>query len=121
MSESVRQGATVLRGGGQHSLGGRFFAPTLLTDVTPEMACFGEEVFGPVSACARYAHSPADDTGQASGDDACSLETSSYDVSGFSPIYFVYVVALLFLLVSPYSLVTWFRFAIVWNVCSVQY
>ena len=54
VSESVLQGASVVRGGGRHSLGGRFFAPTLLTEVTPEMACFREEVFGPVSACARY-------------------------------------------------------------------
>ncbi|XP_043215102.1 glutarate-semialdehyde dehydrogenase-like [Amphibalanus amphitrite] len=54
VSESVRQGAAVVRGGGPHSLGGRFFAPTLLRDVTPDMVCFKEEVFGPVSACARF-------------------------------------------------------------------
>jgi len=54
VSESVRQGATLRLGGGPHELGGRFFAPTLLTEVAPDMACFREEVFGPVAACARF-------------------------------------------------------------------
>jgi succinate-semialdehyde dehydrogenase/glutarate-semialdehyde dehydrogenase len=42
-------GATVLTGGQvRSSLGELFFEPTVLTGVTPAMACYAEETFGPV-------------------------------------------------------------------------
>jgi aldehyde dehydrogenase (NAD+) len=43
---AVGQGARVLTGGGNDGL---FFEPTILTDVTPDMAVFAEETFGPVA------------------------------------------------------------------------
>lgn len=43
---STRAGAQVLTGG---SYEGRFYLPTVLTNVTPEMPAFQEEIFGPVA------------------------------------------------------------------------
>ena len=47
-------GATVLAGGeqltGEGFDGGNFYAPTVLTDVTPSMDIYREETFGPVAA-----------------------------------------------------------------------
>lgn len=45
-----RDGATIATGGEQPPLGGLFYAPTVITDVTPEMEISREEVFGPVLA-----------------------------------------------------------------------
>jgi len=47
--DAQEKGAKVLLGGHRHSLGGRFFEPTILTDVTPAMAVAREETFGPVA------------------------------------------------------------------------
>jgi succinate-semialdehyde dehydrogenase/glutarate-semialdehyde dehydrogenase len=47
VADAVAQGAQVLSGGTR--AGKRAFHPTLLTGVTPGMACFREEVFGPVA------------------------------------------------------------------------
>ncbi|MCX4029929.1 aldehyde dehydrogenase family protein [Endozoicomonas sp. SM1973] len=41
-------GATVSLGGQTQGTGGFYMAPTVLTDVTPEMAVANEEIFGPV-------------------------------------------------------------------------
>ena len=49
MNDAVSRGATVVKGGKRHALGGNFYEPTLLTNVTPEMDCFKEEIFGPVA------------------------------------------------------------------------
>ncbi len=54
VDEAVAEGATVLAGA--HPLpevGPFYYAPTVLTDVTPEMACYGAETFGPVVAVQR--------------------------------------------------------------------
>lgn len=48
------KGAKVLLGGARHVLGGRFFQPTILTDVTPSMAVAREETFGPVAPLFRF-------------------------------------------------------------------
>jgi succinate-semialdehyde dehydrogenase/glutarate-semialdehyde dehydrogenase len=48
------KGAKVLVGGHRHALGGRFFEPTVLTDVTPQMALAREETFGPVAPLFRF-------------------------------------------------------------------
>jgi len=45
---SVDMGATVLTGGEPLDRAGHYFAPTVLTDVTPEMPVMTEETFGPV-------------------------------------------------------------------------
>ncbi|WP_448627487.1 NAD-dependent succinate-semialdehyde dehydrogenase [Geodermatophilus sp. URMC 64] len=48
--ESVAAGATVLTGGSALDGPGAFFAPTVITGVTPDMPVMGEETFGPVAA-----------------------------------------------------------------------
>ncbi len=50
MKDSVAKGAKVVLGGNRHPLGGNFFEATLLTNVTPNMRCAKEEIFGPVAA-----------------------------------------------------------------------
>ena len=41
-------------GGKRHALGGTFFEPTVLADVTPEMRVAREETFGPVAPLFRF-------------------------------------------------------------------
>lgn len=43
------QGATIRLGGGRINGPGAYFQPTVITDVTPEMDVFREELFGPVA------------------------------------------------------------------------
>lgn len=50
---STAQGARLLLGGGRIARRGYFYQPAILTDVTPEMAVFREETFGPVAAVIR--------------------------------------------------------------------
>jgi succinate-semialdehyde dehydrogenase/glutarate-semialdehyde dehydrogenase len=52
--DAKEKGAKVLVGGHRHTLGGRFFEPTILTDVTPAMAVAREETFGPVAPLFRF-------------------------------------------------------------------
>ena len=47
---SVNAGAKVLLGGSKLAGGGNFYAPTVLTEVTPGMAVFDQETFGPVAS-----------------------------------------------------------------------
>lgn len=54
IQEALSQGASLLCGGKKHPLGGAFFEPTLLADVTPSMEVMKEETFGPVAAVARF-------------------------------------------------------------------
>jgi len=51
---SVQAGAKVALGGGAHELGGCFYQPTVLTEVTPQMAVFRNEIFGPVAPVVRF-------------------------------------------------------------------
>ena len=46
---TVEAGATVALGGAPSELGGNFYQPTILTNVTPDMAVFRNEIFGPVA------------------------------------------------------------------------
>jgi len=52
--DAQTKGAKILVGGHRHALGGRFFEPTILTDVTPKMAVAREETFGPVAPLFRF-------------------------------------------------------------------
>lgn len=52
--DATSKGAKVLLGGKRHELGGRFFEPTILTGVTPEMEISREETFGPVAPLFRF-------------------------------------------------------------------
>ena len=54
ISDATSKGAKVLVGGTRHPLGGRFFEPTVLTNVTPSMAIAREETFGPVAPLFRF-------------------------------------------------------------------
>src|SRR6516164_6890028 len=55
IADAQQKGAKILVGGKRHALGGRFFEPTILTDVTPAMAVAREETFGPVAPLFRFA------------------------------------------------------------------
>jgi succinate-semialdehyde dehydrogenase/glutarate-semialdehyde dehydrogenase len=52
--DAQEKGARILLGGHRHPLGGRFFEPTILADVTPAMAVAREETFGPVAPLFRF-------------------------------------------------------------------
>jgi len=54
VSDALSKGAKVKVGGKRHALGGRFFEPTVLTDVTPSMLVAREETFGPVAPLFRF-------------------------------------------------------------------
>ena len=54
VADAARKGAKLLLGGERHALGGQFFQPTVLTEVTDGMAIFREETFGPVAALFRF-------------------------------------------------------------------
>ena len=51
--ESVQAGARIATGGQRLDRPGYFYAPTVLTEVQPEMPAFREETFGPVAAVIR--------------------------------------------------------------------
>ena len=52
IDDAVKKGATVMLGG--KSLGGNFFEPTLIRDVTADMAVAREETFGPVAPLFKF-------------------------------------------------------------------
>jgi succinate-semialdehyde dehydrogenase/glutarate-semialdehyde dehydrogenase len=54
IADAVSKGAKVAFGGKPHALGGTFYTPTVLTDVTPKMAVAREETFGPVAPLFRF-------------------------------------------------------------------
>ena len=51
---SISAGAKVALGGAPHDLGGCFYQPTILTEVTSQMAVFRNEIFGPVAPVVRF-------------------------------------------------------------------
>ena len=60
VDEAVAKGARVLTGGrARPDLGPYFYEPTILEGVTPDMACFRDETFGPVISVYRF-HDEAD-------------------------------------------------------------
>ncbi|HEX3847194.1 MAG TPA: NADP-dependent succinate-semialdehyde dehydrogenase [Steroidobacteraceae bacterium] len=54
IADAVGKGARVALGGKRHALGGTFFEPTILTDVTPKMLVAREETFGPVAPLFKF-------------------------------------------------------------------
>lgn len=54
VADAVEKGAKVALGGARHEKGGTFYTPTILTDVTSQMACATEEIFGPVAPLYRF-------------------------------------------------------------------
>ncbi|GFO56180.1 glutarate-semialdehyde dehydrogenase DavD [Geomonas sp. Red276] len=54
INDALAKGARVITGGKRHPLGGTFFQPTVLADVTPAMLVAREETFGPVAPLFRF-------------------------------------------------------------------
>src|SRR5690606_25471019 len=54
VADALAKGARLLTGGARHQRGGLFYQPTLLADVTPDMAIYREETFGPVAAVTPF-------------------------------------------------------------------
>ncbi|MEI2743193.1 MAG: NADP-dependent succinate-semialdehyde dehydrogenase [Candidatus Competibacter sp.] len=54
VADALAQGAKVLTGGRRHPLGGTFYEPTVLGEVTAEMVVAREETFGPVAPLFRF-------------------------------------------------------------------
>ena len=54
VADAVGQGARIASGGRRHALGGNFYEPTVLLDVTPGMRVAREETFGPVAPLIRF-------------------------------------------------------------------
>jgi succinate-semialdehyde dehydrogenase / glutarate-semialdehyde dehydrogenase len=54
VQDAVAHGARVVVGGRRHVLGGTFYEPTVLINVTPAMQLAQEETFGPVAPLFRF-------------------------------------------------------------------
>ena len=54
VADALEKGAKVMLGGKRHALGGTFFEPTILTNVTADMLCAREETFGPVAPLFKF-------------------------------------------------------------------
>jgi succinate-semialdehyde dehydrogenase/glutarate-semialdehyde dehydrogenase len=54
IADAVEKGARIVVGGKRHELGGSFFQPTLIADVSSKMLIAHEETFGPVAPLFRF-------------------------------------------------------------------
>ncbi len=54
LADALAKGARIAHGGKRHALGGTFFEPTVVTEVTPAMLMAREETFGPVAPLFRF-------------------------------------------------------------------
>ena len=54
VQDAVSKGATLVAGGKAHALGGYFYEPTLLANVSNDMQIMSEETFGPVAAVMKF-------------------------------------------------------------------
>ena len=54
INDAIAKGAAVATGGGRHDLGGTFFQPTVLTEVTDKMVVAKDETFGPLAPIFRF-------------------------------------------------------------------
>jgi succinate-semialdehyde dehydrogenase / glutarate-semialdehyde dehydrogenase len=54
VADALSKGAKVILGGKRHELGGLFFQPTVIANVTPQMVVSREETFGPVAPLIRF-------------------------------------------------------------------
>ncbi|KAI9929547.1 hypothetical protein ASPWEDRAFT_172797 [Aspergillus wentii DTO 134E9] len=56
IEQGKKEGATVLTGGQAQKKDGKgfFIAPTIFTDVTPDMTIYKEEIFGPVAVVVKF-------------------------------------------------------------------
>ena len=54
VTDATRKGAKIMTGGAAHARGERFFAPTVLANVTQDMLVSREETFGPLAPVFRF-------------------------------------------------------------------
>jgi succinate-semialdehyde dehydrogenase / glutarate-semialdehyde dehydrogenase len=54
LADATAKGARIAHGGKRHALGGTFFEPTVVTEVTPAMLIAREETFGPIAPLFRF-------------------------------------------------------------------
>ncbi len=54
LADATSKGARIVCGGKRHGLGGTYFEPTIVADVTPKMRVAREEIFGPVAPLYRF-------------------------------------------------------------------
>ena len=54
VADALKHGASVVVGGKRHALGGNFYEPTVLANVTKEMMVAREETFGPVAPLFKF-------------------------------------------------------------------
>ncbi|OAN46719.1 succinate-semialdehyde dehydrogenase (NADP(+)) [Paramagnetospirillum marisnigri] len=54
LADALSKGASIACGGKRHDLGRTFFEPTIVTNVTKDMAMAREEIFGPVAPLFRF-------------------------------------------------------------------
>jgi succinate-semialdehyde dehydrogenase/glutarate-semialdehyde dehydrogenase len=54
VADAIAKGAKLVAGGKRHALGGTYYEPTVLTDVSPDSMIFREETFGPVAPLFRF-------------------------------------------------------------------
>lgn len=54
VADATSKGAKIVLGGKRHALGGSFYEPTVLADVTLAMKMAKEEIFGPVAPLFRF-------------------------------------------------------------------
>ena len=54
IEDALSKGARVVVGGKRHTLGGSYFEPTILADVTTQMKVAREETFGPLAPLFRF-------------------------------------------------------------------
>ena len=76
VQKTVKAGATVVLGGGRPDREGAYFNPTILTDVTPDMPSYDEELFGPVATV--YVVKDEDEAVRLANDSSYGLGGSVY-------------------------------------------
>lgn len=54
LDDALSKGAKLIVGGKPHAMGGRFFEPTVISDVTEDMLCMREETFGPLAPIVKF-------------------------------------------------------------------
>lgn len=54
LQDALEKGGRLMTGGKRHALGGTWFEPTVVVDVTADMACAREETFGPLAPVFKF-------------------------------------------------------------------
>ncbi|MBF0530054.1 MAG: NADP-dependent succinate-semialdehyde dehydrogenase [Deltaproteobacteria bacterium] len=54
IADAVNKGGHIVLGGHRHDLGGTFFEPTIIKDVTSDMLISHEETFGPIAPLTKF-------------------------------------------------------------------